>query len=376
MPRIGTLFRLVCGLVPFVIGCVEAGSLDNKEEFESLLSADAAPFGSDAAVPPGGGSGGSGSSGRGGSGGGGMGAPATGCPEACDILQMRCATTGCHTGAQPQSGLNLNPDGVVARLSGMPATTMACSGDTLLDPDNPEDSVLYGKLLDPPSCGIRMPLGVPLDADEIDCMRRWVANPSCGAGNAGAGGMGGRGGAGGMGGTGGRGGMGGMGGMPATGASLWIEAEDAGTLTDPLQVGTDAMASGGSFISMPIPDPPLAMARPEPGSATDGIASYSFNVGMAGTYRIWGRVRIPGGENDSFWVRIDAGTWYQWNNIPLAANWTWDDVHDSNNMDMLQEFQLTAGQHTLNVAYREAGAELDKILITSDESLVPMGEGE
>jgi hypothetical protein len=45
-------------------------------------------------------------------------------------------------------------------------------------------------------------------------------------------------------------------------------------------------------------------------------------------------------------------------------------------MDMRVEFDLSMGQHTLNIAYREAGAELDKILITSDANYVPTGEGE
>jgi len=120
----------------------------------------------------------------------------------------------------------------------------------------------------------------------------------------------------------------------------------------------------------------LAAARPEPGAATDGMATYTFNVGMAGDYKIWGRLRVPGTENDSFWVRVDTGAWIQWNNIAVAADWTWDDVHNSANMDMLETFDLSMGQHTLNISYREAGLELDKILITSDAAFVPTGEGE
>jgi hypothetical protein len=374
----GGALAMLCALA----SCVEAGSLEDKDEFRRLLGLDDGTGDpGDGGTSTGGSSGGGGASGSGGggragggSGNGGGGAPAAGCPEACEIIATRCATAGCHAaGAMPAGMLDLGSDDLVGRLSGMSATTAQCSTGTLIDTASPEESVLYGKLLDPPSCGGRMPLGLPLSDEEIECFRKWINAPSCGDGAAGAGGM--NAGAGGRSGAGGRGGQGGQGGagMPG-GTSVWIEAEMTGTLTAPLDTGEDAMASGGEFLVFPLVSA-MPMAAADPGDAPEGIASYIFNVAEAGSYKIWGRVRVASGETDSWYVRVDGGTWYQWNNIPIGTEWHWDDVHDTGAMDAVVEFDLTAGQHTLNVARREEGSELDKILITDDADFVPMGEG-
>lgn len=374
MPRIRTEYRLL-GCLALALGvfagCVQPGSLDDKEEFQSLLAGDAALPGDSGAAPGSAGSPGSGS-GSGGSGGStsDAGDPTeTGCAEACEIIEMRCATAGCHTGGSAASGLDLAISDFTM-LEGRAATSAACADETLFDSANPETSLLYTKLLDPPACGIRMPLGLPLDDAEIDCIRRWIADPQCGdtapTPDAGAGSD-----------------AGGSDSTMDAGAdamssdptvSVWIEAENTGTLTAPLAVQSEATAAGGEYIAVPF-DSMLALSA-DPSASTDGIASYIFNVGTAGTYRIWGRLRIPTTDNDSFWVRIDGGTWYQWNNIPLSTDWAWDDVHDTENVDTVVDFELTAGQHTLNLAYREIGAELDKILITDDAAFTPSGEGQ
>jgi hypothetical protein len=177
-------------------GCVEAGSLENEDEFRSLLSLDAggagpSPSGTGGSASGTGGSasgtGGS-SSGTGGaaSGSGGSGAMTggdagaqTGCPEACELIAMRCAVAGCHAASAPASGLDLASPDIAMRLTDEPATSAACNGEVLFDPSSPEDSLIYGKLLDPPACGTRMPLGAPLTATQLDCVRRWVADPVC-----------------------------------------------------------------------------------------------------------------------------------------------------------------------------------------------------
>jgi hypothetical protein len=107
-------------------------------------------------------------------------AMAGGCAEGCDLIQMRCATAGCHDAATSLSGLNLAADGLLDRIVDAPASAGACAGETYIDSASPDASLLIGKLQDPPTCGSRMPLGVPLSDDEIDCIRRWVANPECG----------------------------------------------------------------------------------------------------------------------------------------------------------------------------------------------------
>ncbi|KYF90251.1 nucleotide-binding protein, partial [Sorangium cellulosum] len=64
----------------------------------------------------------------------------------------------------------------------------SCAG-VLADPDRPEESVLYVKLTDAPSCGARMPLGgAPYSSEELACVAAWIAElapagcsgPDCG----------------------------------------------------------------------------------------------------------------------------------------------------------------------------------------------------
>jgi hypothetical protein len=183
----------------YASGCVEAGSLENEEEFRALLVVDGGGPGGGSSGEPATGTGGaaSGSGGATGTGGNAMGTGGaasgsggggattgdagaqTGCAEACELIAMRCAVAGCHGATGPASGLDLASPDIGTRLSGTAATSMACNGEVLIDPESPDDSILYGKLLDPPACGTRMPLGAPLTAAQIDCIRRWVADPVC-----------------------------------------------------------------------------------------------------------------------------------------------------------------------------------------------------
>lgn len=94
------------------------------------------------------------------------------------VLATKCATSGCHDAASKSGKLDLSGAGVHARLVGQPAT----GGGTLVDPGNPDKSVLYEKLLPMPPYGSRMPLGSALDDATIACVRAWVASGAVDAG--------------------------------------------------------------------------------------------------------------------------------------------------------------------------------------------------
>jgi len=157
---------------------------------------------------------------------------------------------------------------------------------------------------------------------------------------------------------------------PPRTAYNWIEAE-SGTRTAPMQTGVDPLASGGTFIQV-APGNNSTGAVPAGGHVT-----YSFNVGENGAYRVWGRVIAPDTSHDSFWLRVDgSSTWVQWNdNTNNTSAWRWVIVHDTLNADTNQLWPLTIGTHALELAYREEGAKLDKLLITDDLGFVPTGLG-
>lgn len=99
--------------------------------------------------------------------------PATTTEIQRDVLAVRCGGSLCHGGTTPQAGLDLVSAGLEERLVGVPA---AECGGILVVPGDPESSYLYAKLTeDTPDCGNRMPLGGSLPADELACVRTWIA---------------------------------------------------------------------------------------------------------------------------------------------------------------------------------------------------------
>jgi len=150
---------------------------------------------------------------------------------------------------------------------------------------------------------------------------------------------------------------------------IWIEAEAAASITSPMKIYNDPLASGGQYIGTE-----EGIGDESNNPPTSGIATYNFTA-QGGTYKILLLVSITGGSN-SFWVRIpgatnyDPGTdpanpgWIKFNGISDGAEWHWDEVHSDDHGQKVVKITLPAGQHTLEIARREDGALLDAILIT------------
>ncbi len=151
---------------------------------------------------------------------------------------------------------------------------------------------------------------------------------------------------------------------------IWIEAEAADTITDPMLIYDDPLASGGKYIGT-TDDVGNSSDNPPP----DGIATYNFTV-QGGTYKVSCRIIIPSG--DSFWVRIPGATnltpgedpdnpgtgWVRWSDPPDSGNWYWYDVFSGDHANETANWTLAAGTHTLEIARREDGALLDVIVIS------------
>ncbi len=156
--------------------------------------------------------------------------------------------------------------------------------------------------------------------------------------------------------------------------TLWFEAEDndelspsfvTRTITSPMRIVDRTDASGGSSIEV---QNGLDSKTSVP---TLGHSCYSFEVTGAGSYKVWGRVIARTDEDDSFWVRMDSGSWIKWNEVALGENWHWDFVHDDVNNTQPITFSLSAGAHTLCVAYREDDTRLDVLVVTDDTAFDP-----
>jgi len=142
-------------------------------------------------------------------------------------------------------------------------------------------------------------------------------------------------------------------------SSIWLEAEcgQAGSLWNK---PTDSGASNNQYVTIQPGNNSTASAP----TNTAGFITYSFNT-QSGTYFLLARMQGQTANDDSFWVRMDGGSWVMWNNWWNPA-WVWVQFPNS--------FNLNAGTHTLTIAYREDGARLDKININTSAAL-PTGTG-
>jgi hypothetical protein len=155
---------------------------------------------------------------------------------------------------------------------------------------------------------------------------------------------------------------------PARPVRVWLEAESA-RLTGPLRPRAAKDAAGGRFVEATGDD----ARRHAP--AADGGALFRVAIPRAGTYTLWGRTIARRDDQDSFWVRVDRGRWVRWNGIPRGRAWRWSAVHDSDRARELAQFELGPGTHTIELAYREGGIRLDRLLLTNDPTYAPSGVG-
>ena len=117
----------------------------------------------------------------------GGGAGVTDTSAGCDVNavfakeQNGCSASVCH-GKQYQGGVDLLTPGIARRLVGARSTTQACAGQLLIDPKNPDDSLIL-RLVDakrfaasPGQCGVMMPYGSSegLTGSDLSCVESWV----------------------------------------------------------------------------------------------------------------------------------------------------------------------------------------------------------
>ena len=138
-------------------------------------------------------------------------------------------------------------------------------------------------------------------------------------------------------------------------ASAFIEAQ-SGTITSPMQIVSDAEASGGAYIQTI--------------QADSGTAAYTFNIDESGTYKIIARVYASDGGSDSFYVKIDDGEEFVWHLNPSGNPdefnvWREDEVNNqgTGTWDNPQydpyTIELTQGTHTITFRGREPNCRLD-----------------
>jgi len=139
------------------------------------------------------------------------------------------------------------------------------------------------------------------------------------------------------------------------GSGVWLEAE-CGTVGSLWNILTDNNASNNEYVTIQQGNNSLHT----PPADSSGLLFFTFDIIAGGTYTIFVRVICPTANDDSFWFKMDDGTYFLWNNIPGSSSWRWTDFPLT--------YNLNAGRHTLTIGYREDGARLDKLWITNTDT--------
>jgi hypothetical protein len=93
--------------------------------------------------------------------------------EVQPIFTASCATTDCHTGAQPAMGLRLSSADGYGNIVNRPSQEAPTY--QLVRPSKPDSSYLYLKVEGASGIeGARMPFGGTLSATSIELIRHWI----------------------------------------------------------------------------------------------------------------------------------------------------------------------------------------------------------
>ena len=147
--------------------------------------------------------------------------------------------------------------------------------------------------------------------------------------------------------------------------NIWVEAE-SGDLLLPMGKQDDLGASGNRYI-MVIP------ATDEMGNGNNGqgSANYKIYIPVEGRYRLWLRVLAPTGNNNSCYITVNGSTEYQWSFEFNPSAWKWKSP-----ISQTHSFTLPSGFIDFTIRNRESGTQIDKILLTRNESYTPSEEGD
>jgi arabinoxylan arabinofuranohydrolase len=145
----------------------------------------------------------------------------------------------------------------------------------------------------------------------------------------------------------------------SSGSAVWLEAE-CGEVGENWNILSGAQASNGYYVTV---KPGIQSLDNAPTGSENQIA-IPFSLDTGGTLSIYGRLNCPTPDDDSFWFKVDNGSFTMHNGL-VTSGWEWI---------LFDEYELTVGDHTLTIGYREDGAKMDKIAITSSET-APSGMG-
>jgi hypothetical protein len=144
------------------------------------------------------------------------------------------------------------------------------------------------------------------------------------------------------------------------------EAE-AGVNIGGMRVGRDNGAFGDAFVWTP--------GKPgEKGGRANARLTFDIKVAKAGTYYLWGRVKAPTPDDDSFFVSLSSETsepvrradWH----LGTHEVWEWAPLGLDRELGP-SPLQLPAGTYRLTLSCREDGAMIDQLMVATSADYLP-----
>ncbi len=137
--------------------------------------------------------------------------------------------------------------------------------------------------------------------------------------------------------------------------AVWLESECA-TVGGNWDVLEDTLASGDTYVVI---KPGFNSKDNPPEDIPANLVTFTLDVQEGDFFRLWARVYADNADRDSYWVRVNGGSWVNWNSrLRNDSLWTWREVAQS-------PFFMEAGEVTIDFAFREPATRLDKIYVTS-----------
>jgi hypothetical protein len=132
--------------------------------------------------------------------------------------------------------------------------------------------------------------------------------------------------------------------------SIYFEPECA-TIGSDWEIVSNKNASNGSIVKSKTG----LVNRSKSTIGIDDRIEFSFLLDEKDTFDIYARVNCPTSNNDSYWISLDGADFTTIDGL-ITNGWQWKKINS---------YLLLKGVHTLSIAYREGGADLDKICISN-----------
>ncbi|MCP9236425.1 malectin domain-containing carbohydrate-binding protein [Lewinella sp. JB7] len=134
-----------------------------------------------------------------------------------------------------------------------------------------------------------------------------------------------------------------------TKSAFWLEAECA-QVGSVWTVQSDPLASGGQYVD--------ALGNKDlvnvPADVPANRVRFAFDRAQAGNYSLFARISARDADSDSYWVRVNGGSWYKW-----SGGITVNNLFNWNKMPVT--VPLLSGVNSIDFAWREGAAKLDKL---------------